>query len=213
MAAKASPKEALPVPEEDPTLGPKVTRVYNEIWASTLDSIAFVSESLLSTNEDTNTITLNLIDHIIKPENWNPNLSYNVLSATCFFFASRITGHHRNTTDRIASAMKVDLSLIEAMAGPQVHYNPVVKLRLMEALRVGAEDVKKGYAILYEHREGLKEFVGEYADRLDVLPSPDNVDKIDVPKVMGNMGWKEGESLGSKGEARSRLHKGHPELV
>lgn len=182
---------------------PKVARVYNEIWASTFASIAFISEESISTTDDTNTITLNLIDHIIKPENWNPQLSYNVLSATCFFFASKITGLTRNTPDKIANAMKVDLHLIEAMAGPHVHYNPALRARLEEALRVGPEDVVKGYGILFEQRGGLKEFVGEYAGELEALPGPSELGKMEVQTVMSGMAWKEGEGLGAekRGEA------------
>ncbi|KAF2160138.1 hypothetical protein M409DRAFT_60245 [Zasmidium cellare ATCC 36951] len=193
--APAAILEEPQAPPPPPTS--KVTRIYNEIWASTLDSIAFVSEDSLSTDPDTNTITLNLIDHIIKPENWNPDLSYNVLSATCFFFASKVTGQKRNTPDRIASAMKVDLHLIEAMAGPQVHYDPVVRARLAEALRVGPDDVTKGYKILFAQKEALKEFVGAYAGNLDKLPEPSELGKMEVQNVMANVGWKEGEGLGS----------------
>lgn len=194
---EAAPEEVKP-PLAAPLPKPKVTRIYNEIWGSTLDSIAFVSESGLSRDDDTNTIALNLIDHIIKPENWNPDLSYNVLSATCFFFASKITGLNRNTVDKIASAMKVDPHLVEVMTGPQVHHNPVVKARLAEALRVGPEDVKNGYGILFAQKEGLKEFVGEYAEKVDALPNPDDLGKMEVQKVTSNMGWKRGEGLGGE---------------
>lgn len=172
-----------------PASKPKVSRVYNEIWASTLASIAFISETTISTTKDTNIITLNLIDHIIKPENWNPNLSYNVLSATCFFFAPKITGEKRNTPDRIASAMKVDVHLIEAMAGPQVHYNSVVRVRLAEALRVRPEDVVKGYGILFEQREGLREFVGEYVKELKALPEPSELGRVEVHQFVPETGW------------------------
>ncbi|KAK4508713.1 hypothetical protein PRZ48_002452 [Zasmidium cellare] len=165
-APTTGPAEPTPAPP----LAPKVTRIYNDLWASTLDSIAFVHQHNLSTTPDTNTITLNLIDHIIKPENWNPDLSYNVLSATCFYFASVVTGLERNTPENIAGAMEVDIGLVEAMAGPQVHYDSVVRSRLAEALRVKPEDVRKGYGILWQQREGLKEFVGGFVKELEGLP-------------------------------------------
>ncbi|CAK3894684.1 Hypothetical predicted protein [Lecanosticta acicola] len=163
---RAIPTSAEPFP---------VKRISNDLWKSTTASLSFVYRSELETDPDTETIALNIIDHIIKPENWNPNLSWNVLSATCFFLASKVTGKHRNTAERIAAACKVDPQIAAAMAGSQAFYDPGVQYRLAQALAVSAEDIKRGYRILYGHREKCEELVGMYADRLAGLPHPDQL--------------------------------------
>lgn len=165
--AAPKPTIAIPAPEPVPA-GPSVERVFNNLWESTTASLAFVYQFGLDTDQDTETIALNLIDHIIKPEIWNPDLSWNVLSATCFFFASQIT-EKRNSADRIAAACRVDPQVVAAMAGAQAFYDPGVKQRLAQALAVSAHDVKRGYKILYDQKDSLMEFVGGYADKLAEL--------------------------------------------
>lgn len=207
----AAPKPTIAIPSPEPIpAGPSVERVFNDLWESTTASLAFVYQFGLDTDQDTETIALNLIDHIIKPEIWNPDLSWNVLSATCFFFASQIT-EKRNSADRIAAACRVDPQVVAAMAGAQAFYDPGVKQRLAQALAVSAHDVKRGYKILYDQKDSLMEFVGGYADKLAELPHPDQF-KAFAPKMVANVrGQLRGAGFGALAQTKDNPLKAQPQ--
>jgi hypothetical protein len=147
---------------------PKVERVYNDIWASTPASFAFARHGKLDHSEDTITIALNILDHIIRPENWNPALSNNKLSASCFFFASKMTGKKVKASE-VAGSIWMDPSVVAGMS--QVNEGPLYD-RMLESLTVSATQVVQGYEILYEQREGLRDLLGEYGEGLAKLPLP-----------------------------------------
>lgn len=147
---------------------PKVERVYNELWRSGPASFAFATHGKLDHSEDTITIALNIFDHIIQPENWNPELSNNKLSASCFFFASKLTGKKVKASE-VAGSIWMDPSVVAGMS--QVSEGPLYD-RMLESLTVSATQVVQGYEILYEQSEGLRDLLGEYGGGLASLPLP-----------------------------------------
>lgn len=146
----------------------KVERIFNGIWESGPASFAFATHGNLDHNEDTIILSLNILDHIIRPENWNPELSNNKLSASCFFFASRLT-QKKVTASQVAGSIWVHPSMVADMS--QATEGPLYD-RMLESLTVSAEQVVQGYEILYEKRENLKDLLGVYGENLDKLPSP-----------------------------------------
>lgn len=150
------------------TPAPKVKRVYNDIWTSGPASFAFAKHGDLDHDDDTIVIALNILDHIIRPENWNPELSNNKLSASCFFFASKLTGKTA-TADQVAGSIWVNPAMAAAMS--QVNDGPLYD-RMWESLTVNGAQVVQGYEILYEQRESLKDLLGGYSEGLEKLPLP-----------------------------------------
>ncbi|KAF7187437.1 hypothetical protein HII31_11326 [Pseudocercospora fuligena] len=159
----------------------KVARVYNELWESTPVSLAFIDHGLLETDADTEIISLNLIDHIIKEENWNPALSMNKLSAACFLFASRVTGKKNAAGDIALSfdrdAEKYASALLATINQSRMATDYTVRIRIAQALKMSAEDIEYGYRILWEQRSELRELVGQYASDMDWLPMPEGVSR------------------------------------
>ncbi|KXT04321.1 hypothetical protein AC578_7974 [Pseudocercospora eumusae] len=171
---QAQPEEAVEGTE-------KVARVYNELWESTPVSLAFIDHGLLETDADTEIISLNLIDHIIKEENWNPALSMNKLSAACFLFASRVTGKKNAAADIALSfdrdAEKYASALLATINQSRMATDYTVRIRIAQALKMNAEDIEYGYGILWEQRSELRELVGQYASDMDWLPMPEGVSR------------------------------------
>lgn len=157
------PKAAVEVPAP-----PKVERIFNGIWESGPASFAFATHGNLDHNEDTITLALNILDHIIRPENWNPELSNNKLSASCFFFASKLTDR-KVTAMQVAGSIWVHPSMVADMS--QAQEGPLYD-RMLESLTVSAEQVVQGYAILYEQKDSLKDLLGEYGESIAMLPLP-----------------------------------------
>ncbi|KXT18886.1 hypothetical protein AC579_3529 [Pseudocercospora musae] len=170
-------------PEEAVEGTEKVARVYNELWESTPVSLAFIDHGLLETDADTEIISLNLIDHIIKEENWNPALSMNKLSAACFLFASRVTGKKNAAGDIALSfdrdAEKYASALLATINQSRMATDYTVRIRIAQALKMSAEDIEYGYGILWEQRSELRELVGQYASDMEWLPMPEGVSRDD----------------------------------
>lgn len=194
----------------------KVARVYNELWESTLDSLAFIDHGLLETDADTEIITLNLIDHIIKEENWNPALSMNKLSAACFLFASRVTGKKNVAADIALSfepdAEKYASALLATINQSRMATDYTVRIRIAQALKMSAEDIEYGYRILWEQRSELRELVGDYAKDMEWVPIPEGVsieershqaaieDRIDKHEPQADVKQDEGGSAQAKAD-------------
>jgi hypothetical protein len=125
----------------------------------------------LETTDDTNNITLNLMDHFLfSEENWLPELSYCRLHAACFYLASLITGQ-RNTIEQIAASLGEESSFVQQMAGPLAGDEEEV-LVVKQILSVSIGDVEEAYALLYERSEILAGLMGEYAVGIEGLPVP-----------------------------------------
>lgn len=148
---------------------PKVERIYNDIWASGPASFAFATHGNLDHSEDTLILALNILDHIIRPENWNPELSNNKLSAACFFFACKLTDDKNVTADQIADSIWTDPKIVAEMS--QSSEGPLYE-RALESLSVSAAQVVQGYEILFDQQQGLKDLLGGYAKGLAGLPLP-----------------------------------------
>ncbi|EME87217.1 uncharacterized protein MYCFIDRAFT_84197 [Pseudocercospora fijiensis CIRAD86] len=175
-----SPDEKSHVQPEDAVKGSeKVTRIYNELWESTPVSLAFIDHGLLETDADTEIIALNLIDHMIKEENWNPALSMNKLSAACFLFASRVTGKGNEAGDIARSfehdAERYSSALLATVNVSRMATDFTVRRRIAMALKMCARDVEVGYGILWEQRSELRGLVGLYAEGVEFLPGPEGV--------------------------------------
>lgn len=185
---------------------PRVERIYNDIWASGPASFAFATHGSLDHDQDTIVIALNILDHIIRPENWNPELSNNKLSAASFFFASRLTGK-KATATQIAGSIWIDPVVVAGMA--QSEEGPLYN-RMLESLTVNAAQVVQGYEILYAQREGLIGLLGEYAAGIDSLPLPaieketlkseaeDGPYTSEVAAIMTKLGYQRGSGLGEE---------------
>lgn len=164
VKVNAQPQQPTPSGARLPAQ-PKVTRIPNDLSPCTSASLAFVHDSRLATSADTETIALNMMDHIIKPENWNESLSWNVFSASCFFFASIVTGVN-NSAEDVAHAVKADEGWIRQV----VLRDEMVRQRVRKALGVTREDVLRGYGIIWRQRRGLGECLGGYREGLERLP-------------------------------------------
>ena len=135
-------------------------------------SLGFVSLANLDTDEDTNTITLNFMDHFLfSTENWIPELSYCTLHAACFFAASLITGKN-NTAEQVASSLGPDSAFIQWMASPLAEDDESAA-EIANLISVDVSDLWSGYALLYERRDQLSALVGQYATDFANLPSPE----------------------------------------
>lgn len=195
------------------TPAPKVERIYNDIWESGPASLAFVTHGNLDHTEDTIIIALNILDHIIRPENWNPELSNNKLSASCFFFACKLTGQ-TVTAKQVAESVWVHPSMVAAMA--QAEEGPLFD-RMLESLTVSAEQVVQGYEILYNQRKSLRELLGSYGDKIAHLPSPamekelivlDSEEEMSAVAVeMMKMGYKRGSGSSASGMINADLEE------
>ncbi|CZT25303.1 uncharacterized protein RCC_11031 [Ramularia collo-cygni] len=183
---------------------PKVERVYNGIWESGPASFAFATHGNLDHSEDTIILALNILDHIIRPENWNPELSNNKLSASCFFFASRLTDKKVTATE-VAESIWVHPDMVAEMS--QTKEGPLYD-RMLESLTVNAAQIVQGYGILYEQREGLKDLLGEYSNDVTDLPSPaaeqqlleSQSEELPISQVAAEMmklGYQRGSGMGA----------------
>lgn len=147
----------------------KVPRSKPSIHACSELSLAFVTEAGLETDDYTNTITLNLMDHFLFSEaNWAPELSYCNLHAACFYFASIVTNKN-NTVEEIAKSLGPESAFVQLMASPLADDEDAAAA-ICEAISVGIADVERGYDLLHERRKELTSLVGEYASALDRLP-------------------------------------------
>ncbi|KAI5371195.1 hypothetical protein Slin14017_G020740 [Septoria linicola] len=170
-------EEAHPNPKDSPGTS-NVARVYNEIYESKPLSLSFVDHGHLESSPDTVTITLNLMDFMLVEANWNPALSQNKLAASCFLFASRITGLANEAGDIAISFEYENQANASAWAtwittmGPNAANHFTMQARAAQALRVSAEDVELGYEILWEMREMMDELVGKFSTQLESLQVP-----------------------------------------
>ncbi len=132
----------------------------------------------LETDEDTNTITLNLMDYFLfSQDNWLPELSYCKLHAACFLFASRVTGKD-NTVDQIAHSLGPDSAFVQLTSSPLAG-DEESAVAIQCAISVTASDVEDCYALLYERKESLGAVMGDYAGKLDILPIPKLLSRSD----------------------------------
>lgn len=179
------PEQALEeaVPENADPGTAKVTRVYNAICEFTTDSLAFVQQGGLQTDEDTDTIALNLMDFMLREDNWNPALSQNKLVAACFYFASRLT-RKSNAPENIAAsfewgAQSYAQALVATMTasngGIRYAEDWTMRWRVAESVKVSSEDIELGYEILWRMKGGLRDLVGGYAGDMGDLSIPDGV--------------------------------------
>ena len=139
------------------------------IHACSEASLGFVKFAGVQTDEDTNTITLNLMDYFLFSEdNWLSELSYCKLHAACFLFASRITGKS-NTVEQIADSLGPDSPFVQFISAPLAGDEDSA-VAIQYAISVTASEVEDGYALLYERKERLAALMGAYAESLDNLP-------------------------------------------
>ena len=134
-------------------------------------SLEFVTQAGLETDDDTNTIALNLMDYFLFSEaNWLPELSYCRLHAACFLMASLVTGKS-NTAEDIAGSLGPDSAFVRAMAAPLAEDDDAAAA-ILEVISVNVEDVKIAYELLHQRREQLAQLMGQYADRIGDLLLP-----------------------------------------
>ena len=136
--------------------------------------LAFISRAGLATEEDTNTITLNLMDHFLfsnNNNNWLPELSYTRLHAACFLLASRLTGKEDHTVEKIAEALGPESDFIQELVASW-GVDEATAAEIQYIISVVPEDVEEAYGLLYERRDQLGELVGQYAVVLVDLPKP-----------------------------------------
>lgn len=117
-----------------------------ESYIPSLNLLFFVQLAGLDADADTETITLNLINLTLAPENWHLGLSGLVQPVACFLVASLLT-RKQNLVEDIAASVQ--------MFG--LEYQQLVE----------------GYRLLWEWRENMSEAVGVYAERLAELPEPE----------------------------------------
>lgn len=102
-------------------------------------------------------------------------MSQNKLAASCFLFASRITGLANEAEDIAVSFEYESQANASAWAtwittmGPNAANQFTMQARAAQALRVSAEDVELGYEILWEMREMMGELVGKFSNQLEGL--------------------------------------------
>lgn len=146
----------------------------DSISACSEASLEFIRLSNLETDDDTNIVTLNLMDYFLFcPENWLPELSYCKLHAACFLFASRLTGKS-NSVDQVADALGPGSKFVQLVGSPlAADEDSAAEVQYM--ISVAAEDVKDGYALLYLRKEMLAHLLGQYSVGLEALPLPENV--------------------------------------
>ena len=148
------------------------------IHACSEASLEFVSLSGFETDEDTNTIALNLMDYFLfSPENWLPDLSYCKLHAACFLFASRITGKS-NTIEQIAKSLGPDSPFVQLVGSPLAG-DEESAAAIQYTISVTATDVEDGYALLYERKEMFGLLLGQYWTELYNLPVPHFDNEVD----------------------------------
>lgn len=159
---------------EDAVSVPRVTRICNPTQSWTKRSLFFVwsqsSGSTLCTSEDTETITLNLLDFLAQPEHWIPELSWLKLHAAAFLFASRTTGLSNTPQDVVhaINAFVEDAGVRSLLAeGVRIVFGVMVgDEEVARAVRVEPQDVEAGYGMLLGRIEELKHLLGEYAGNL-----------------------------------------------
>lgn len=128
----------------------RVPRCYNGFWRSNQSSLYFVQRGQLENSPETETIALNLIDFMLIDKHWDPRLQLNTLAASCFLFASSLTGLS-NQADDIVRSFGPDLDLHTSgwMTSLVSRGIPVADAATMKSsLRLTIEDVENGYAIL-----------------------------------------------------------------
>jgi hypothetical protein len=185
---------------------PRVTRVYNELWESTTLSLSFVQHGQLDTDADTDTIALNLMDHMIQEDHWNPALSQNKLVAACFMFAGLLTGK-RNSAAAIAASFEwgaqafTSALLATAAAGKNYTDDAATRYKVARALSMRAEDVEAGYQILWEQRHALRELAGDYASNMRSLPTPRGVEEVSESADRGDAEGMEVDLIPGDGHA------------
>ncbi|EME48671.1 hypothetical protein DOTSEDRAFT_30069 [Dothistroma septosporum NZE10] len=161
-ATKAA-KKAAPVRE------PKVDRIDNDIYFTTVEThLAFVADGSLATDQNTETIALNVMDHVIQPENWDASLSRNVLRAACFYFASMVTGR-QNVASSVAASLNWYWEQVIESQQTAWYVNEQARL----VMSVTVDEVEKGYALLLDQRERLEDLVGDFKSSLAHLPTRD----------------------------------------
>ena len=114
-------------------------------YSPSINLLFFVQLASLDTDDDTERLTLNLIKLTLTDMNWHPGLSGMVQPVACFLVASILTGR-QNVVEDIASSI--------------------------ETFGVGFEELVKGYALLWEWRDNMRDAVGPYAERLEELLDP-----------------------------------------
>ena len=149
----------------------KVPRVKPGIHACSEWSLDFVTQAKLETDEDTNTICLNLMDHFLFTDGkWLPELSYCKLHAACFLFASEVT-EKSNTFENVAKSLAPDAAFVQLVAAPLVEDEDSA-VAISDVISVDAADAERVYALLYERSEELAGLMGEYGRDCMALPLP-----------------------------------------
>ena len=149
----------------------RVLRIKSTIHACSDLSLEFANQVDLETDQDTNTIALNLMEYFLfSSDNWLPELSYCNLHAACFLVASLVTGK-RNTIEQIAESLAPESDFIQLVASPLVEDEESAAV-VPYLLSVDTTDIENGYALLYERKTQLAGLMGEYASNLANLPLP-----------------------------------------
>ncbi|KAK4634799.1 hypothetical protein CLAFUW4_01692 [Fulvia fulva] len=170
-------KKVVPAPE------PKVDRIGNDIVTTLVEThLAFVADGNLASDSNTEVIALNIMDHIIRPENWDPALTRNVLCAACFYFASMVTGKQNSASSVAASISWFWEKHINA--NPDPYYAWFAKERDTNLMSVSMDEVEQGYALLWDQQDRLEDLVGDYKQSLAQLPAP----AVERPKVVEDDG-------------------------
>lgn len=143
-------------------------------------SLNFITQANLETDEDTNIICLNLMDHFLfSADNWLPELSYCKLHAACFLVASLLTGKN-NTLEQIAESLGPESEFIQQMAMPLVE-DEESAAAIPYLVSIDTNDAENGYNLLYQRRTQLTALVGQYASAMEELPSPTSLVEKDEP--------------------------------
>lgn len=178
--------EARDVEPTNPLCG-KVLRTNTDVHACSELSLHFITLAGLDTTGDTNTITLNLMDHFLFSEdNWLPELSYCKLHAACFCLASLITGQP-NTTEQIAASLGEESTFVQQMAAPLTDDEESAMV-LQQILGVSIGNVEEGYTLLYDRLEELVGLIGDHVTGIEGLPKPraveheEHVDRVETEK-------------------------------
>ncbi|KAK3686884.1 hypothetical protein LTR37_019368 [Vermiconidia calcicola] len=146
-------------------------------------SLEFVAQAGLETDDDTNTIALNLMDYFLFSEaNWLPELSYCRLHAACFLLASLVTGKN-NTAEDIAGSLGPDSTFVRAMSAPLAEDDDAAAA-IQEVISVNVDDVNVAYGLLHQRREQLAQLMGQYANRIGDLLSPHSSAEKDEPAAV-----------------------------
>lgn len=99
-----------------------------------------------------------------------------------------------NTAERVAEALAADSEFVKCMARPlAADEETVTAVACLIAVEVG--DVERGYALLYERREALREVLGDYGERVEELSPPAALEVVEVEAGdlgdVGDAGWDE----------------------